>query len=103
MEYRSTARYLMISPRKMRLVADEVRGYNYKEAMDILSIYTKKSALMMSKTIKAAAGENDKSNLYIKKIVVDEGPRLKRFRPRARGRAMSRIKRTSHLTVILSD
>lgn len=110
MEAKSTSRYLMISPRKARLVANEIRGFIYPEAMDSLKHIPRKASLLLEKILKSARANAQVLNqglkdeqLYIKKVYVDEGPILKRFRPRARGRGMRRLKRTSHITVVLSD
>ena len=107
MDIKSTAKYLLISPRKARLVADEIRGYSYPEAMDTLNFIPRKASLLISKVLKSARSGADDSvqekDLYVKKVYVDEGPTLKRFRPRAKGRGMQRLKRTSHITIVLSN
>jgi large subunit ribosomal protein L22 len=110
MEAKATSRYLLISPRKARLVANEIRGYIYPEAMDILRYIPRKASGLIENVLKSAranAGNKDENvseeKLFVKKVYVDEGPVLKRFRPRARGRGMSRLKRTSHITIVLSD
>ena len=110
MEAKATARFLLISPRKARLVADEIRGFSYPEAMDTLRFTPKKAALLLRKVVESARanagnGKEDlkEAELFVKKVYVDGGPVLKRFRPRARGRGMRRLKRTSHITVVLSD
>lgn len=110
MDSKATSKYLMISPRKMRLVADEIRGYSYPEAMDVLRFIPKKASKLLETVIESARANAKRGNdsvkdteLYVKKVYIDEGPTLKRFRPRARGRGMQRLKRTSHITVVLSD
>ena len=110
MEATATANHLRISPRKIRLVADEVRGYEFPEAVDILKNLPQKGADMILKAVMSAAAnakilssDIEESQLYIKKIYVDAGPVMKRFMPRARGRADRILKRTSKLTVVLSD
>lgn len=110
METKSTAKFLMISPRKARIVANEIRGYSYPEAMDTLKFIPRKASELLSKALHSARSnalaantEAKEKDLYIKKVYVDEGPTLKRFRPRAKGRGMQRLKRTSHITVVLSD
>lgn len=102
--------YFRTSPRKVRLVADLVRGKNLTQALSQLQFTEKKSAGAISKLIKSAISNakhnfkiNDREKLYIKKITVDEGPTLKRFMPRARGSASPIRKRTSHITVVLSE
>ncbi len=110
MEAKASAKYLLISPRKARLVADEIRGYIYPEAMDIVSYIPRKASDLISRVLKSAHANAKQKNdalrddqLFVKKVYVDAGPVLKRFRPRARGRGMRRLKRTSHITVVLSD
>ena len=110
MEVKSTAKYLLISPRKARLVANEVRGFSYSEAVDSLRFIPKKASDLVLKVLKSARANARQKNdtidddqLYVKKLYVDEGPILKRFRPRARGRGMRILKRTSHITVVLAD
>lgn len=100
----------MISPRKVRLVADEIRGFSYSEATDMLRHIPKKAAGLLDKVLRSARANAQKQNeslsddsLYVKKLYVDEGPSLKRFRPRARGRGVRILKRTSHITVVLSN
>ena len=110
MEAKAIARYVRISARKARLVANEIRGYDYTEAVDILRFTNKKVAEDFLKLVNSAAAnavninENlDPSTLYIKKIYVDEGPDMKRYRARSRGRAGIIKKKMSHLTVVLSE
>jgi len=109
METRAVARYVRISPRKIRLVIDQVRGKKVGDALNMLSFATQKGARLLKKLINSAvanAGENSGVNvdsLYIKRIYADEGPTLKRWRPRAQGRATRIRKRNSHLTVILDE
>ena len=109
MEARAVARYIRISPRKVRLVIDLVRGKKVDEALAILEFTPKRAAKVVKKLIQSAvanAEQNpdvDVDNLYIKRIYADEGPTLKRIRPRAVGRAYLIRKRTSHITVILDE
>ena len=110
MEAQAVANYIQMSPRKMRLVADEVRGIDFPEAVDILKAMHKKAARIILKNL-LSAGANAKvlnpklseADLYVKKITVDIGPTMKRFRPRARGRADRILRRMSKVTVVLSD
>ncbi|WP_243401582.1 50S ribosomal protein L22, partial [Leptospira levettii] len=102
--------HLRISARKARLVADEVRGYDYKEAIDILRFTNKAASSMIINLLNSAVANAvqmneslDPSSLYVKKIYVDDGPIMKRFRPRARGRASRIRKRLSHITVVVSE
>jgi large subunit ribosomal protein L22 len=109
MEAVATLRYGRMAPRKIRLVVDLVRGKRVEEAMSILSFTPKVAARVVKKLIKSAManaenkGDIDVDTLYIKRIFVDEGPTLKRFTPRAMGRATSIRKRTSHITVVLDE
>ena len=109
MEAKAVAKYMRISPRKVRLIMDQIRGKKVGESLNMLNFSPKKSAVLLKKLIQSAvanAGEKtdvDIDNLYIKRIFADEGPTLKRYRPRAMGRATRIRKRTSHLTVILEE
>jgi large subunit ribosomal protein L22 len=109
METRAVSRYLPVAPRKVRLVADLVRGKRVGQALSVLEHLPKKSARIVIKTLKSvvANAENtqrvDVDRLYIKRIAVDEGPTQKRFMPRAHGRATQIRKRTAHLTVIVDE
>jgi large subunit ribosomal protein L22 len=109
MESRAVAKYIRISPQKVRLIMDQVRGKKVEEAMNLLSFTPQKGAFVLKKLINSAvanAEQNlnmDVDNLYIKRAFADEGPTLRRFRPRAMGRATRIRKRTSHLTVILDE
>lgn len=101
----ATAKYLRISPSKVRRVANVVRGKHVKDAFDILRALPQSGAEYIEKVLKSAianATHNDGKNadeLFIAELLVNEGPRLKRFRARARGRVGSIIKRTSHIIV----
>ncbi len=110
MEVRAISKYNRVSASKARLVANEIRGYSFPEAVDVLKAISKKASELILKTL-YTAGANAKyknpdtieDNLFIKKITVDEGPTMKRYRPRARGRASRIRKRTSNITIVLSD
>lgn len=109
METRAVAKYVRISPRKVRLVMDQIRGKRVEEAINLLTFSPQKGAFLLKKLVHSAlanaeANTNvDVDTLYIKRVFADEGPTLKRFRPRAMGRATRIRKRTSHLTVILDE
>jgi large subunit ribosomal protein L22 len=109
MEVRAVGKYLRVSPYKVRLVADLVRGKKVEEALTILKFLPKKGGRLINKTLRSAVAnaENTQSidvdTLFIKTILVDEGPKLKRFRPRAMGRATRILKRTSHITMVLAE
>jgi large subunit ribosomal protein L22 len=109
MEARAVAKYIRISPQKVRLIMDQIRGKNVEEALNMLSFAPQKGAFVLKKVIDSAvanAEQNlnmDVDKLYIKQVFADEGPTLKRFRARAMGRATRIRKRSSHLTVILDE
>ena len=109
MEVKAMAKYVRVSPRKARLVMGQLRGMKVEEALNLLNFAPQKYAYLVKKLISSAvanAEENseiDVDTLFIKRIYADEGPTLKRFRPRALGRATRIRKRTSHLTVILDE
>jgi len=99
-----------ISPRKVRMVVDSVRGKSVSQAVHILTFTRRKAAIPVQKLLKSAianASENDGitdvDDLLIDRITVDEGPTLKRFMPRARGRATPINKRTSHIQIVLRE
>lgn len=102
-------RYLRIAPRKVRLVADLIRGKSVEEAQNILNFTQKRAALPILKLLKQAISnaknnfQLEEKNLYISKILVDEGPKLKRVRPRAKGHADEIQKKTSHITLVLEE
>ena len=109
METQATARYIRMSPRKVRYVADLVRGKKVGAALDVLMFTPRRASKVVSRLIKSAianAGQNesiDVDTLYIKKIFVDGGPTLRRFRPRPMGRATRVRKRSSHIMVVLEE
>lgn len=109
MEVRAHLRYLRIAPRKVRLVINLIRGMQVDRALDQLSVLPKASTLPVTKLLKSAIAnaENNfqlvQKDLYIKSIVANEGPKLKRYRPRAFGRAAEILKRMTHVTIILED
>ena len=109
MEVRAIAKYIRVSPQKVRLVVDLVRGKEVGAAANVLSLTRKKTAATVLKLLKSAVANAkmnpviDENILYIKKIFVDQGPALKRWRARAQGKAASIKKRTSHITVILDE
>lgn len=108
-EARAVARYIRISPRKARQVMDLVRGKDLPEALAILKYTPQRAAEPISKVIKSAAAnaehnyEMNKDTLYVAECFVDEGPTLKRFQPRAMGRADVKRRRTSHITVVVKE
>lgn len=102
-------RYLRIAPRKVRLAANLIRGKSVEKAQVILNFTVKKPVLPLLKLLKQAIAnaknnfQIEQSNLYISKITIDEGPKLKRWRARARGRAFEIQKKTSHITLVLDE
>jgi large subunit ribosomal protein L22 len=109
METKAVAKYIRISPQKARLVADVVRGMDADTAITTLKFMPKKGARILRKVIESAVANAiqtekvDTDTLYIKNILIDGGPMLKRFRPRAMGRATRVLKRTSHITVVVDE
>lgn len=107
MEVRAHLRYLRIAPRKVRLVIDLIRGRSLAQAVDQLTILPKGAARPVFKLLQSAAANAehnfhlDRASLSVKSIVANEGPKLKRYRPRAFGRAAAILKRSSHVTVVL--
>ncbi len=103
-------RFARVSPQKARLVADLVRGKDVGQALDILAFLPKKTAPMIKQLVESAMAnaqhrnaEVDIDQLFIQSIFVDQGPMLRRFRPRAQGRATPIQKKTSHITVVLGE
>lgn len=102
-------RYLRIAPRKVRLVADLIRGKSVEEAQTILKFTVKRATDPLLKLLKSAIAnaknnfQLQESNLYISKILVDEGPKYKRYMPRARGQASEIQKKTAHITLWLDE
>ena len=102
-------KHARMAPQKMRLVADQIRGLPVDRALNILTFSNKKAATLIKKVLESAianAEHNDGADiddLKIKSIYVDPGPVAKRLRPRARGRADRILKRTSHLTVTVTE
>lgn len=108
-EYRAKLSYLRISARKTRLVADLVRGMDAERAMQVLTYSTKRASSPVQKLLesalanaKAQDGQATPDKLVLKEIRVDEGPILKRYRARSRGRAFPIEKRTSHISLVLT-
>jgi large subunit ribosomal protein L22 len=108
--YRAVAKYLLVSPFKVRPVADTVRRLPYTEAVAILDNLPQKGAGLIGKVIRSAAAnalsqntDLDEDMLYVKELRVDEGPRLRRVWFRARGRADLLHKRMSHITAVVDE
>lgn len=109
MEAKAVARYVRISPRKARLVVDLIRGKNIGEAVGILRNTPKKASQLVEKVLNSAVANAENNHdmlvddLYIKEAYVDEGPAMKRWRARAQGQASMIKKRTSHISIIVSE
>jgi len=112
LEAKAVEKYLRVSSRKVKYIIDMVKNKKVEEAMDILTFTPRQAAGAVRKAIQSASAnamENFKEykigqeDLFIKEIFVTEGPTLKRFKPRARGKADRIFKRTSHITVFVTD
>ena len=109
MEAIAKHRFAKISPQKVRLVADQIRGKSVDQALELLIFSNKKAAELVKKVLESAianAEHNegaDIDDLNVAKIFVDEGPTMKRIMPRAKGRADRILKRSSHITVVVAD
>ncbi|MEJ2203649.1 MAG: 50S ribosomal protein L22 [Gemmatimonadota bacterium] len=112
MESRAMARHVSMSPRKVRLVVDQIRGKSVNEAYAILQFSRKSAAEPVGKTLRSAVANAqekamsadetlDVDELFIREAFVDEGPTLRRWRAAAQGRAAPRRRRTSHITVVV--
>ncbi len=109
MKVQARARFIRQSPYKVRLVLNLVRGLPVPEARDVLAFTNRRASDPIAKVLESAvanAGHNhslDAGELAVVEAFADEGPTLKRFRPRARGRATQILKRTSHITIVVGD
>ena len=109
MEVRAVLRYVRISPQKVRMLISAVKGKPVEEGLDILKFMPQKAAYIIEKVVRSAVANADQSPdidvdaLVIRNIIADQGPVLKRFRARARGRGTRILKRTAHITVILAE
>ena len=109
MEAKATAKFVRVSPRKAGQLCSVVRGKNVDEALAILKFTPREAADLIAKVIKSAKAnaennhEMDVEKLYVDSIVANQGPTIKRFMPRAMGRATMIRKRTSHIEVVLKE
>jgi large subunit ribosomal protein L22 len=109
MEAKAVLKFARLSPQKTRLVIDMIRGKGVQDALNILKFSPKKSSDIVSKLLSSAVanaeqkGVSDVDRLFVKAITVDQGPALRRFMPRAQGRATRIRKPTSHITVVLDE
>lgn len=109
MEVRAVAKYIRISPMKVRKLIGSIKGEPVEVGLNKLKFMPQKAAGLVEKVIRSAVANADQKdsmnvdNMIIRNIFVDQGPTLKRFRARARGRGARILKRTSHITIILSE
>ena len=108
MQAKAVVKYVRVSPRKARIVVDKIRGKEVVDALDILRFNERAISEVVSKVVASAAANAESKygvrpeNLVIKAAYVDEGPTMKRYRPRAKGSASPIMKRTSHITIIVA-
>ena len=114
MEAKAKARFVRVTPQKARRVVDLIRGKQAGEAVAVLKFAPQSAGETVLKVVESAIANAreaakrsnerlDEADLYISEVFVDEGPTLKRFRPRAQGRASQILKRTSHITVVVAE
>ena len=114
MEAKAKARFVRVTPQKARRVVDLIRGKQAGEAVAVLTFAPQAAGETVLKVVESAIANAretakrsnerlDEADLYISEVFVDEGPTLKRFRPRAQGRASQILKRTSHITVVVAE
>jgi large subunit ribosomal protein L22 len=109
MEVSAKLKFVRLSPRKARLVADQIRGLPVERAVELLSFSDKRAATIIKKVLESAianAEHNegvDIDELHVHTVLIDQGPTFKRFQPRARGRVNQILKPTSHITLTVSD
>ena len=109
MEIQALTRYARMSPKKVREVARLIQGRPVPEALDFVALIPRKSARLIAKTLKSAVANAENNNnlsadkLFVHRALIENGPVLKRFKAGARGSAKPRVKRMSHLRIVLSD
>lgn len=109
MEAKAIVKYVRMSPRKARLVANLIKGKDIQEAEAILRYTPNKAAKVIQKVLLSATAnaennlELDRENLVVKSAIIDQGPSIKRIKPRAQGRADRMVHRTSHVTVVVAE
>ncbi|WP_054030748.1 50S ribosomal protein L22 [Desulfatitalea tepidiphila] len=109
MEVRAVAKYVRISPQKVRLISDAIKGKPVEKALATIKFMPQKAAGIVEKVLRSAVANADQvpdldiDDLVVGNVTADVGPSLKRFRARARGRGTRIIKRTSHVTVVLTE
>lgn len=109
MEAKAVAKYIRISPQKVRKIVGAIKGEPVEASLNMLKFMPQKSAGIVEKVLRSAIANADQNqdvdidSLVVRNIIVDQGPMLKRFRARARGRGTRILKRTSHITVIVAE
>jgi len=109
MEVRATAKYIRMSPRKVKLIADAVRGRPVPEVLAALAMMPQSAAFAVAKAVMSAAANAENNyglspnELYVARVLANEGPTIKRWRPRAHGRVSPLLKRSSHITVVVEE
>jgi large subunit ribosomal protein L22 len=109
MQTQAVLKFVRLSPQKARLLADQVRGQKVDQALNVLKFSRQRAAGIIRKVLESAIANAENNNgadideLKVSEIFVDEGPAMKRIRPRAKGRADRILKRTSHITVRVAD
>ena len=109
MEVKAVSKYVRISPQKVRKLADVIKGQPVESGLNMLKYMPQKAAGLVEKTLRSAAANADSNHgldvdsLVIQNLIVDQGPTLKRFRARARGRGARILKKSSHITVVLAE
>jgi large subunit ribosomal protein L22 len=108
MAWSAKHRYARISARKVRLIADLIRGRGVQDALNLMKFSPNRAAVMVSKVLTSAIAnaneaEANVENLIVDRAFVDEGPTIKRFQPKDRGKALPILKRTSHITVVVEQ
>ncbi len=108
-EVKAVLKFVRISPQKVRKLVDAVKGKPAEAAIDMLKFMPQKGAAIVEKVMRSAVANAEQNHnldidtLVVKNVTADQGPTLKRFRARARGRGTRILKRTAHITVVLSD
>jgi large subunit ribosomal protein L22 len=109
MEARAVVKYVRISPQKIRKIAGAIKGEPVEKGLNILKFMPQKSAGLLEKVLRSAVANAEESKnldvdtLVIRNVLIDQGPTLKRFRARARGRGSRILKRTSYITVVVAE
>ena len=109
MEVTATLRYVRISPQKVRMIVDAIKGKPAEAAISALKFMPQKAAGIVEKIVRSAVANADQNtsidvdDLVVRNLIVDQGPSLKRFRARARGRGARILKRTAHITVVFAE